>query len=1055
MKTQNLLLSKEIATNPFQKIIGFAAWLFFFTIFLGCTIFSSTTVMGSDLLKLKDGNRAITLSGGKVTTFTPPTVSVRGMVDLAGSHTCLPVALGINPASVAGGWFVVPTTGGLVAVINSMGAIIGYYDLPGDHVMEIIEFKPNGDFSVQTTGGLVSFFTAAGVFLGTIDLPGDHGMKQILSPDSTQVAVVNQSNEIFILGKDPVTGQPIQIGMTINCPGSPAYFEWGLLINLNNQVFDFDGNMLADFPGAFAFYECGLLLNQNFQVFNLANPTATPLDLPGSPAYKPIEVIAGNVLLINQNFQIFNVNPAGPGGGPKQNGQGLNLPGAPVKHKDPKQLLIPGGANAGNFLAVNQNGQIWIINPGNQANGPAIVGGPINLPNSPLYVERNGIPGVYVVASTGGHVDIIDARGPGGPVILASFDYPGEHTGKPVMDKDADGNHFVHISTTSGLYTIDKSSFMVQHVNPNQLGGQLVCCMAPVMPGEALGGDDVPVMCDVSMSGELEMSSALISVKNPDSGEILSFFESQVPPFQVNFHVPEYAMPGTVFTVEYEIFDFGFTPVGQGVGVLSVVSPVKVEAIENLEALPGEMVNPVFWVTNSGNEPLQLQAMINNEMGWACMPSMMPLFLPPGDTSVLTFESVVPPFMMPGSNTFHLEAINLMNPMLGGSDYMTVKVLGNSQQISLMSGWSGISTWLNPVPPDVETLFAPIEPDLVIMMNMMDIYWPAQNINTIGSWNREKGYQIKLFNDVTLTITGTISDNQTITLNPGWHIIPVLSSENVSAMGVLDAPGVVLAKEIAGNKVFWPGQSIYTLETLETGKAYMVKVAAEVTLTFSAKGANIGCKIPVGNGIENNPWPTTKPTPGSHVIAISPTFANMFSSNDLIGVFDAEGNNHGLARLGNNHEALVVYADDPTTSEVDGMIAGEETFFKVFCSGTGETVSVAPVFNVEFPDYSGTFAIDGISAIDLTTGFKPADWKHTISIFPNPVQDKLNIIIPDEKNEDFQITILNMNGAIVFENETTNVAEMIIDLSSNVDGCYLLKISNGTENLIKKIILKK
>jgi hypothetical protein len=411
--------------------------------------------------------------------------------------------------------------------------------------------------------------------------------------------------------------------------------------------------------------------------------------------------------------------------------------------------------------------------------------------------------------------------------------------------------------------------------------------------------------------------------------------------------------------------------------------------------------------------------------------------------------------MMPGSNIFHLEAINLMNPMLGGSDYMTVKVLGNSQQISLLSGWSGISTWLNPVPPDVETIFAPIEPDLVIMMNMMDIYWPAQNINTIGAWNKEKGYQIKLVNDVTLTITGTISDNQTITLNPGWHIIPVLSSENVSAMGVLDVPGVVLAKEIAGSRVFWPSQSVFTLVTLETGKAYMVKVADDVTITFSAKGANNGYKIPAGNGLVNSPWPSTKPTPGSHVIAISPEFAASFTHHDLIGVFDQEGNNRGVARLGSSREALVVYADDPLTSETDGMIAGEEMYFKVFCRETGEIVELQPIFIPDFPDFEGTFTIDGISAVDFKTGFETAAWKRSLQIFPNPVQDNLNIRIQDEKNRDFQIRILNMHGVIVFENMIENITDTMIDLSTNPDGCYLLMISDGSEIVTKKIMLKK
>ena len=156
-------------------------------------------------------------------------------------------------------------------------------------------------------------------------------------------------------------------------------------------------------------------------------------------------------------------------------------------------------------------------------------------------------------------------------------------------------------------------------------------------------------------------------------------------------------------------------------------------------------------------------------------------------------------------------------------------------QITIPAGWSGLSSFLAPGDPDVEDLMSAIVEDLMMLYNFDgQIYQPAYGVNTIGDWDSYSGYFIKLENETTLNICGNPVDSKSLNLVEGWNVIPVLSDVDVSVGDVFDAVSdkVVVIQEIAGTKLWYPGYDIYSLETLVTGKAYLVKVTEDVTVTF-------------------------------------------------------------------------------------------------------------------------------------------------------------------------------------------------------------------------------
>jgi hypothetical protein len=155
------------------------------------------------------------------------------------------------------------------------------------------------------------------------------------------------------------------------------------------------------------------------------------------------------------------------------------------------------------------------------------------------------------------------------------------------------------------------------------------------------------------------------------------------------------------------------------------------------------------------------------------------------------------------------------------------------QNILIPTGWSGISSFLIPENNQIEVVLQPVINNLTILESQDGIYYPGQNINTIGVWNYDQGYKIKMESAAQLTINGWEPPNLQLNLKKGWNIIPVLSNCNVSADELFNSiDELQIITEIAGNKVYWPEMEIWTLESLKTGKAYMVKVTNPISITF-------------------------------------------------------------------------------------------------------------------------------------------------------------------------------------------------------------------------------
>nr|NQU91858.1 T9SS type A sorting domain-containing protein [Bacteroidota bacterium] len=373
-------------------------------------------------------------------------------------------------------------------------------------------------------------------------------------------------------------------------------------------------------------------------------------------------------------------------------------------------------------------------------------------------------------------------------------------------------------------------------------------------------------------------------------------------------------------------------------------------------------------------------------------------------------------------------------------------------------GWSGISS--NMIPVDkimMEDLFAPVLDKMVILIGTNGIFWPGQNLNTIGDWDTYQGYKVKYNYAVDFVIEGAELTDRTVTLQPGNVYIPVLSLEPASVEDVLVPHGTAIEYvfDVLTQEIYWPTGGIVpgvegALETLVPGYAYLALINNTVTLDFDVP-VKSGTEPVAGNHFVNTTnWNDVTRTGSQHVISV--TAANL-DEGDVVGVFAADGTCTGMAQYNGVDEILplVVNGNDLTTTLKDGMIQNELMSFKIFRHG--KEFEVCPVYNQNIANHDGLFAENGLSIInDFKMGATSVNAVDALifSVIPNPSNGKVKITMADI--EACEISVMNMKGQKVYSAQANG--STFLDLSKQPSGVYFIRISNATSTSIEKIVIE-
>jgi len=386
-------------------------------------------------------------------------------------------------------------------------------------------------------------------------------------------------------------------------------------------------------------------------------------------------------------------------------------------------------------------------------------------------------------------------------------------------------------------------------------------------------------------------------------------------------------------------------------------------------------------------------------------------------------------------------------------------IINHCQDFIIPSGWSGISSWVEPVNGNPEVIFTDILNDLIILQSSTGMFWPGQNVNTIGVWNILDGYSIKVSNEISLTIPGARSNTNTLQLSTGWNLIPVLSSCSVDVETMFQSSDVVILKEVAGWNIYWPAFGINSLGVVEPGKAYFVLMEVEDEITYPDCE---GLKESVWERESNNfgnlasivSWEITKPNTLTHTIAIpSKAMKNIhIETGEVIAAFDETGTCHGLLLWQNQNAALTLFGDDPLTPEKDGFAEIDQIRWRLLNPESKEEADLVMEWDQSLPQHDGLFHTNGLSAISelkFSTAGNQQLLGEEIMIFPNPAKDKLNIIVSEANGQ--KIEIINIHGQQVYSGELLN-KQTKVDISFFEKGLYFVQITSENQNLVRKVV---
>jgi hypothetical protein len=417
------------------------------------------------------------------------------------------------------------------------------------------------------------------------------------------------------------------------------------------------------------------------------------------------------------------------------------------------------------------------------------------------------------------------------------------------------------------------------------------------------------------------------------------------------------------------------------------------------------------------------------------------------------------------------------------------------QVINVPAGWSGLSSCINPINPDIETIFQPVVDQLVILQSETGMYWPGENINNLFNWDSHTGYKIKVNESVSLMMNGPYEPDKTIQLSEGWNVIPVLSECAAEVADIFAGLDVVLVKEIAGNNLYWPAYAISTLEFLQSGKAYFVLMAGAGEIVFpecmapsdsplrgraSQHSDRINEKVESrcsGTSLllrEKGPGDEVKgqsagtplssrreaggevKTPITHTIAIPWDAVDYGMGGSLLGAFNQNGDCFGWTKLTGENNAIALFGDDPTTPEIDGFIEGELITFKLWDKAEMQFRELEATFDSGLPQNEGLFFPDGISAIiNLKAGITGINnfSVEEIRVYPNPANDFINIDIDNQALLNGMIEVCDLQGKRLF-NGFVHPGNNCFGVSSLEPGIYLLKIYVNEMSRTTRLIIQ-
>ena len=261
----------------------------------------------------------------------------------------------------------------------------------------------------------------------------------------------------------------------------------------------------------------------------------------------------------------------------------------------------------------------------------------------------------------------------------------------------------------------------------------------------------------------------------------------------------------------------------------------------------------------------------------------------------------------------------------------------SNQIIPLPSGWSMFSSYISPEVTDIVVVLSELVDGITIVKDYLgNAYLPDWNFNAIGSLNNHQGYQIKLSQADTLSISGeyVVPEEHPNSLMSGWSIMGYLRLDSV-LMDVLLADLVlqdyiIIVKDYLGN-AYLPDWNFNAIGHAQPGFGYQIKTTQECILHYlpNSQSYRLTSSLKV---IDNQSTyiPRATITDNNMTLIIADQAWDVLPSKDAeISAFDSKNNMVGSSRYTSPTSIVTLWGNDQLSYNKDGLYIGEQVYFNI------------------------------------------------------------------------------------------------------------------------------
>lgn len=210
-------------------------------------------------------------------------------------------------------------------------------------------------------------------------------------------------------------------------------------------------------------------------------------------------------------------------------------------------------------------------------------------------------------------------------------------------------------------------------------------------------------------------------------------------------------------------------------------------------------------------------------------------------------------------------------------------------------------------------------------------------------------------------------------------------------------------------------------------------------------------------------------TPGTYTITyVASNQSGSVSTTQTVTVSDCKPQPSFTIAAGGCKPDTLIAAN--TSSNIAGTTVNSYTWTTAPTAGVVRTNTNSPtgqssrfIFNnantytitLKASNASGTAsAVQVITVVACYVGIEEnTNLANLLNVYPNPAHDVLNIALPTSTDV-YTVKLLNVLGAVVYEEKTNKTAAVSINLANKAKGVYFLNVETNTEKVTKKVIVE-